>query len=308
MGNTSLSYLLDEQAISAQLGFPVPPLRVFSLETFGMNRDAFLYDLAPTFSVLHLDPYDAKRAKVEFLKRRFPAEARRLDGFLIDYFADQADMASVYDLIRHLPAAERNELDRIGMTGRRKRSVAAFRMRRSHRAAGGWTIEREKAERYQQKVAPDDPRALVRIFHEMEGLVAEHFGVRHLMRSLAEIVREIRPEARALLMHVHQMFVFADLSSDGDNAPEGIHQDGADYIVSALVIERAGVLGGESVVYGPDKETEYLRRTLAEGEGIFQADAGSPLWHTVTLVREDPSTPPDYGHRSILGFDVDVLE
>ena len=303
---TRPKYLLEEQAISARLGFAIPPLRVFNLETFGMNREAFLRDLAPTFSVLHLDPYDARRAKVEFWKRRFPAETKRLDGFLIDYFADTADMGNVYDLIWRLSPAERNELDRIGIIGRRKRSVAAFVMR--YRSAGCWTIEREAAERYQQKVAPDDPRALVRIFHEMEDLVVEHPGVRHLMRSLAEVVRKIRPEAEILRMHVHQMFVFADLSSDGSNAPEGIHQDGADYIVSPLLIERAGIVGGESIVYGPDKKTGYLRRTLAEGEGIFQADAGSPLWHTVTVIREDPTTPPDYGHRSILGFDMDVLE
>ena len=164
------------------------------------------------------------------------------------------------------------------------------------------------AERYQQKVAPEDPRALVRIFHEMESLVTEHPQVQLLMWRLADTVRGLRPGARRLHMHIHQMFVFADIMSTGDNSPEGIHQDGADYIVSALVIERAGIVGGESVVYGPDKKTEYLRRTLAEGEGIFQADAGSPLWHYVTPVRENPAVPPDYGHRSILGFDIDVLE
>lgn len=301
----TVPYLLEEEELAAQLGYSTPPLRVFDLETFGINREAFLRDIAPTFSVLHLDPYDAKRTKVELLKRCCPEEAGRLDGFLIDYFADRKDLAAVYDLIARLDPVERNELDRIGMIGRRKRSVAAFVMQ--YGRTKKWTMQRHKAERYQQKVAPEDPRALVRIFHEMEELVTEHPLMRHLMCSLAEVVHELRPEAHTLLMHAHQMFVFADASGSGSNAPEGIHQDGADYIVSALVIERAGIVGGESIVYGPDKKTEYLRRTLLEGEGIFQADAGSPLWHTVTLIREDPTTPPDYGHRSILGFDMDVL-
>jgi hypothetical protein len=121
------------------------------------------------------------------------------------------------------------------------------------------------------------------------------------------MVLELRPDTRALEMNLHQMFVFADMMSVGDNAPEGIHQDGTDFIVSALVIERAGIVGGESIVYGPDKKTEYLRRTLQAGEGIFQADKGSELWHYVTSIKEDPETPPDYGHRSIIGFDIDVL-
>jgi hypothetical protein len=139
----------------------------------------------------------------------------------------------------------------------------------------------------------------------METLVSDHSQVRHLMECFAELVRERHPECKKLRMNVHQMFIFADILSAGDNAPEGVHQDGADYIVSALVIERAGILGGESIVYGPDKKTVYFGRTLAEGEGIFQTDKG--LWHYVTPIRENPAVPPDYGHRSILGFDMDIV-
>src|SRR3989344_2858649 len=111
----SLSYLLEEQELSAHLGYTVPTLRVFNLETFGIDRAAFLEDMKPTFSMLHLDPYDAKRAKVDLLKRHFPAEGRRLDAFLIDYFAGEEDLAAVYDLIVRLNPDARNEFDRIGM-------------------------------------------------------------------------------------------------------------------------------------------------------------------------------------------------
>jgi hypothetical protein len=88
------------------------------------------------------------------------------------------------------------------------------------------------------------------------------------------------------------------------NAPEGIHQDGSDYIVSALVIERRGVVGGESIVLGPDKRTEYLRHTLQEGQGIFQADVGSPLWHWATPVRPAAPSSGEEAVRNILGYDV----
>jgi hypothetical protein len=294
-------YLTDEDQLSKKLGVDVPLLRVFNLASFGIDRESFLRDLRPTFSVLHLDPYDAKRAKVELLKKRFPKETARLDGFLRDYYAYREDLAAVYDLIQELDDTDRNELDRIGMTGRRKRSVARFHLKR---VGTRWCIERIPAEQYRQNVAAGDPRSLVRVFHEMESLVADHPGVRQLMACLADVVGERHPECRLIRMNVHQMFIFADILSGGDNAPEGVHQDGADYIVSALVIERAGIVGGESIVYGPDKKTEYLRRTLAEGEGILQSDRD--LWHYVTQIRENPAVPPDYGHRSIVGFDMEL--
>jgi len=88
--------------------------------------------------------------------------------------------------------------------------------------------------------------------------------------------------------------------------PEGIHQDGADYIISGLVMEREGIVGGESTVYGPDRSTPYLRTVLQPGQGLFQADAGSPLWHGVSPIRVDPDSDQPEGHRSIFGFDIHV--
>src|SRR5580700_8427853 len=124
-------YITDEIELSRKFGCQIPSLRVFNLETFGIEPESFLRDLRPTFSVLHLDPYDAKRAKVELLKRRFPDQAVRLNGFLSNYYANTEDLAAVYDVIKELDDVDRNELDRIGMTGRRKRSVARFNLTRS---------------------------------------------------------------------------------------------------------------------------------------------------------------------------------
>jgi hypothetical protein len=77
--------------------------------------------------------------------------------------------------------------------------------------------------------------------------------------------------------------------------------------VSGLVIERHAVLGGESVVCEPDTERIHLRKSLLPGEGIFHADAGSPLWHNVSPIRLDPTSGEAEGKRSILGFDIHVL-
>jgi hypothetical protein len=193
--------------------------------------------------------------------------------------------------------------DRIGITGRRKRSIAKFILSASSAATDGWVISRVPAASFSQKVGDD--RALVRTFHEMAAVVTEDPRIQTLTRAIAEKVRVCRPEARVLKVHLHQVCIFADLMGAGDNAPEGIHQDGADYIVSALVLEREGIVGGESIIYAPDKETVLLRHTLLPGEGIFQEDR--ILWHDVTPIAEDPASSPTFGHRSILGYDLEII-
>jgi hypothetical protein len=304
-------FVLHERQIGSSVGHPIPPLRVFDLQGLGIDKDEFISFLRPTFSLLHIDQYDPKRNRLAFLKQRFPDETRRLDKFLIEQYSEHEELDAIADLLARLAPADLHEFDRIGLTNRRKRSIARFQLRRnahsSEFASDSWDVKRVGAKEFRQDVGANDPRSLVRRFHEAPEFVTDFPPMRHLIRCLAEMVLELRPDACALEMNLHQMFVFADMMSAGDNAPEGIHQDGTDFIVSALVIERVGIVGGESIVYGPNREIEYLRRTLQAGEGIFQADKGSELWHYVTPIREDPATPPYYGHRSIIGFDIDII-
>lgn len=277
-------------------------LKIFDIEdTFGIDKAKFLSYLRPTFSILHLDPYDAKRNKVEFLRKRFPEHSTRLDDFLSHYYAGREDLDAVIDLIIRLDPVDLREFDRIGMTGRRKRAIARFILSKDTR---GWRIRRIGASKFAQKVEGSDVRALERRFAEVAEFVTDYPPILTLMHHFADMVVEQHPDARVLQMNLHQMFTFADMMGAGENAPEGIHQDGSDYIVSALVIERAGITGGESIVYDKDKK-ELLRHTLSEGEGIFQDDQN--LLHYVTPIHEDPASPPRYGHRSILGFDIDIF-
>ncbi|MBI4067913.1 2OG-Fe dioxygenase family protein [Candidatus Kaiserbacteria bacterium] len=299
-------YLMDEKAIATEVGHPVPPMRVFTLGGLGIDTEAFINTLRPTFSVLAIDPYDMRRAQVEYLKNRLPQHAADLNAFLVEYFAGRAGLTDILHILKELNVTELCEFDRIGFMSRRKRSIARFRVLRDEHTLMGWMIDRVPAKSFAQNVGTHDVRSLVRVFPETPESVTENNDIQKLIRCFANMVHELHPNAEHLRMHMHHMFVFADISGAGTNAPEGIHQDGSDYIVSALVIERAGIVGGESVVYALDKKTEYLRRTLAPGEGIFQADKDR-LWHYVTPIKEDPDTFPRYGHRSILGFDIDII-
>ena len=303
--HSNFLFEIDEDRLGAELGRAVPPLRVFNLRSLGINQERFLRDMSIAFCGLHLDPYDGKRGKVKFLEEHFPNEGKRLRNFLAGYYADTTDLRELSDLLGRLTSEDRNEFDRIGMTGRRKRAIARF-MLANRGPTTPWNIVRVPAGPFTQQVG--DARALVRTFHEAGREIASHPDVERIIFALAEMVQELQSEAHFLQIQIHPMFVFADLMNSGDNSPEGIHQDGEDYIVSALVIERAGITegSGESTVYALDKETVLLRRVLQPGEGIFQADRNK-LWHYVTPVREDPRVAPDFGHRSILGFDIRIL-
>lgn len=303
MSETQGAYLVDERSIAARLGIEIQhPIRIFTLDGLGINKDKFLADLAPTFVSLPWDTYDVKRKQVEFLRERNYHEQIRLERFLVDYYADRSNLDDVQDLLARLSLEERRVFERI--KPRRKRSIARFIIRR---LADTWGVERVPALVFSQNLPSDDVRTLQRRFKEASLMVTEYTEFFVLLQRISELVASIRP-VKKLEVTLHQVSTFADVLLEGDNSPEGIHQDGADYIVSALVMERDGIVGGESVVYGPDKRTEYVRRELQPGEGLFQADKNSPLWHDVTLIHDDPATPAPDGKRSIFGFDIDVLE
>lgn len=283
--------------------FPYP-IRVFLLEDLGINRGPFVRFATPIFSILHMDPYDAKRNKVEFLRKRFPFQASRLNRFLADYYASRADLGVVRDLVMQLSDEDRRQFDRIGVTARRKRGIAKFQLVRS---PAGWDSKRIPASAFRQAVSADDSRSLVRVFHELPSFVTEHRFITRLVDGVRDMVEEAkRPHTVAEMeLALHFMLIFADMIGEGENAPEGIHQDGADYIVSALVVERAGIEGGESVVYELDGKTEIFRHTLRVGEGLFQDDRH--YRHFVTPICEDPDIPPPFGSRSIIGCDVTII-
>ena len=108
------------------------------------------------------------------------------------------------------------------------------------------------------------------------------------------------------------MSVKATSDTPGDNSPEGAHEDGAAYIVSALVINRFNVSGGETQILekrrGGKKEI-ILRRILQSGEFAFQADTGeekvfgNDLWHHVTPFHKTDKKKGD-GWRDSIGLDL----
>ena len=109
-----------------------------------------------------------------------------------------------------------------------------------------------------------------------------------------------------LNIDVHQVRQIAYPNLNSHNSPEGIHQDGSDYIVSALVLKRFNIKGGNSIIYDKDKNEIYENK-LNKYEFILQDDR--ELYHYVSPVEYFESDGFEgYGHRDILGLDINIIK
>ena len=98
-------------------------------------------------------------------------------------------------------------------------------------------------------------------------------------------------------IHLHQVRQTSYAEIEAHNSPEGIHRDGCDYIVSAMVLNRMNITGGESIVYDQNKMIQY-KTILENQEGMYQEDIKQ--WHYVTPIQ----TEEGIGFRDILGIDI----
>ena len=99
-------------------------------------------------------------------------------------------------------------------------------------------------------------------------------------------------------LHQVRQITYPNISAH--NSPEGIHQDGADYIVSAFVLNRINISGGDSIIYNKDKE-EIYKTIIYNGEGIYQED--KEQWHYIEPIE---SINNKMGFRDILGIDIAI--
>lgn len=311
---SEIIYLETERSIGARLGMLVrSPIRVFDLYGLGIDQHGFLRDLGPTFDELSWDQYEARARRVAFLKSRFPSERARLDAFLAHYYAQgNAALKEIRDLMKQLTWEEKHHFQMI--RPHRTRSIARFELTNAFHATweDQWRVERVEMSGFAQDLDTEDPRSVVRVFDPTPNTVVVHQGFQRLLVGVAEMVEdaeaEFEQEPERLALTFHQMGLFGQPVEAASNAPEGTHQDGADYIVSALVVARHGVDGGVSKVKSDDRKTDLLEIELQPGQGLFQADRHSGLWHDITSIRlKDSAFGEVSGARHIFGFDINVV-
>ena len=152
---------------------------------------------------------------------------------------------------------------------------------------------------FQQNVP--DKRKEKRKFTLLEPKMVDNPFFLHLMAqtcALSLLNSKQRIYGFDVSLHQVRQITYPDIESH--KAPEGIHQDGVDYIVSAFVLKRYNIKGGESIIYDENKN-QIDQIILKHGEGIFQND--KKLWHYVTPIQ----SKRDYvGYRDIIGLDITI--
>tara|TARA_Y100001958_G_C21196533_1_gene523790 strand:- start:269 stop:946 length:678 start_codon:yes stop_codon:yes gene_type:complete len=104
----------------------------------------------------------------------------------------------------------------------------------------------------------------------------------------------------------HQVRQVCYPNLESHNSMEGIHKDGADYIISATVLNRFNITGGYSSIYDNNKNRldTYL---LNNNDFIFQND--KDLYHYVSPIYYQPLTDAtvNEGYRDIVGIDIKFI-
>ena len=286
------------------------PMHISNLKTLGINPKLFLEKFSPLFAELPWDPYDARRLRLEFLKSKFPKDADEIQNQFVDYYTGKIQIDQFNKWINQLDKKDVEAFEKIQPW--RRRSVAQFGLSKKQKR---YFIARQPVPQFAQNLDTSDFRSLPRIFEE----APEHHVENHLFTTfligIYKLILELHPECKATVM-VHFMSVKATEAAPGDNSPEGAHEDGANYIVSALVINRINVKGGESQILEKldnNKMEIVFKHTLQPGEFIFQADTGeekiygNDLWHHVTPFSIDDTSKGE-GWRDIIGFDIVIMD
>ncbi|WP_299434310.1 2OG-Fe dioxygenase family protein [uncultured Aquimarina sp.] len=302
--------MITEKNISKLLGRTIKsPIRVGSVSDLRMDLNSFLSFFKPQFETLQDDVYLVRGKQIAFLKETFSSDSTSIEKLHKPYFEGTRTIEALAYWIERLDTNQQQEFDQLS-TITRQRNIASFLIEIWD---DQYFVERIVQQGFEQDV--DDFRVWKRVFKQAKREAVENEMFFELLKKMAGLVKKIHPEVRKIQITSHFMRTISKEKIKGENSPEGVHEDGAQYIMSALVVNRQNITGAESQVYEKitsDTNELIYKKVLEPGEFIFQADTGeeftfgNDLWHYVTPIEpEDVSKP---GIRDIIGFDMDILE
>lgn len=95
--------------------------------------------------------------------------------------------------------------------------------------------------------------------------------------------------ANAWRIQAHQFRILASATREGRPTPEGVHKDGADYIL-IMLLNRHNVRGGVSHIY--DNQRQPLEQCTLQDSGDLLLINDKAVYHGVTpIVPENPQLP-----------------
>lgn len=170
----------------------------------------------------------------------------------------------------------------------RKRRHAAFR------AAPGGITRKPNQPHYQSRDFNALNGGIARWFEPMLDAAAGTAAFQSILKFCNELFTGLTP-VPAWHVEVHQFRIEARPDAAGRPTPEGMHQDGVDWVL-VLMVDRENIAEGETSIHGLDKGLlgsftlrEPLDSALVDDHRVF---------HGVTPVRAlDPAKP---AHRDVL--------
>jgi len=286
------------------------PIRVFHLADLGIDAQPFLCRLGRTFHSLPLDPYDPALAAELFVRDHLADVYSAYEPVWLSYWNALADLQytnpragpQFWKQYVHTDEAQQ-ELD--AMRPHRRRSCFQYLARPLPAPEYRWEIQELGTPSFAQAVS--DVRSRPRRFAASPMTVYRDPDILAFVAIVCQLVRQTASViASTMRVTLHQMLTYADNPTGREPAPEGTHQDGSPFIVSALVIERENVTGGVSKVYYKKNTSIALEYELSPGYGILQSDTHNEYWHQITTVY--PSDWTKIAYRSILGLDIDFVD
>lgn len=148
---------------------------------------------------------------------------------------------------------------------------------------------------YQSKTYNTLQGGIERWFEPIETDIANSDIFRSLLALCARTFAVLAPNVRQWSVETHQFRIEARANEAGQPTPEGVHRDGVDYVLVAL-IDRTNIESGTTTIHDASGEqlgeftlTHALDSALVDDERVF---------HGVTPVL--PSDPSKSAHRDVL--------
>lgn len=305
--------MITEKEISEQLKRTIKaPIRIGSLTDLAINKADFIASFKPFFDAdLMDDEYLVKNNQIAFLKSIFIEDRISLEKIHQDYFEGKLSKTVLNPWIDKLSENQKKEFLILSKITR-QRNISSFTVEKlSKKQRDNLLVKRIEAKSFKQDVS--DFRVWKRVFKQASKASVENELFKTLLKQVFLLISEIHPTVQKIKITSHFMRTISDIQIKGENSPEGVHEDGAKYIVSALVINRTNILGGETQIFEAISEKKELifNTILEEGEFAFQADTGeekefgTDLWHYVTPIQ--PINLAEKGVRDIIGFDIEIV-
>ncbi len=128
-----------------------------------------------------------------------------------------------------------------------------------------------------------------REFAELEDALIELDIFKNLVLAFSDSCK-LHPEAE---IGVHQIRTICSPDNLGNPAPEGIHQDGTDFI-GIFSVDRDNIQGGETHLYAAKKEKPVFSKILNSGELLLVND--HDFFHFTTPIKPEI---PAQGSRDV---------